>query len=569
MKKGDVIEAEILRLDFPNKGVAEAEDRESGERIRLRVKGVLPGERVRCRITRNGRDRKEARLLEVIRPGEMETEIPCPHFSICGGCSYQTLSADAELSLKEAQVRRLLEPVLARQDEPYQWEEALDSPLRYGYRNKMEFTFGDSVKDGPLSVGLHRRGSMYDIESVTSCKIVDEDYRKILQAVIDVFTPLYASGKISFYHRMTGEGFLRHLLIRKAAHTGEILADLVTTSQTVQKTALQAFAQALLALELEGRIVGILHTINDSRADVVRDEGTEILYGQDHFYEELLGLRFRITPFSFFQTNSHSAEVLYRKVREYVRLALDDSEIRPVVYDLYSGTGTIAQIVASVADRVAGIEIVPEAVEAAILNAKENRITNCTFFAGDVLKLVDDPALSETVGKPDLIILDPPREGIHPKALPKLLSFGVEHIIYVSCKPTSLATDLAAFIQNGYAVRRLCVLNQFPAAVHVETVALLSKLSEAKHHIEVKVDMDELDLTSAEAKATYEEIRNWVQEKYGLHVTNLNIAQVKQKHGIIERENYNKPKSENSKQPGCPEEKIKAIEDAMQHFQMI
>ncbi|MCR5674476.1 MAG: 23S rRNA (uracil(1939)-C(5))-methyltransferase RlmD [Lachnospiraceae bacterium] len=495
MKKGEQIEAEILRLDFPNKGVAEALDETTGETVRLRVKGVLPGQLVRCVLTKNGSGRKEARLLEVLRPGEIETETPCPHFARCGGCSYQTLSAEAELALKEEQVRRLLAPVLGERsagEDPAAgipdpgavsclWDSALDSPLRFGYRNKMEFTWGDSEKGGPLALGLHRRGSMYDIESVTDCRIVDEDYRRILRASLAFFSPLYERGEIDFYHKTTGEGYLRHLLVRKAAYTGEILVDLVTTSQREQET-LRGFADALLGLDFDGRIVGILHTVNDARADVVRDEGTTVLYGQDHFYEKLLGLRFRITPFSFFQTNSYSAEVLYSKVREYVQsaLAVDAADPaaparKPIVYDLYSGTGTIAQLVASVAERVAGIEIVPEAVEAARQNAEENGIRNCVFFAGDVLKLVDDPAVTDAAGRPDLIILDPPREGIHPKALPKILAFNVEHIIYVSCKPTSLARDLEIMLQNGYRAERVCVVNQFPCAGHVETVCLLTK----------------------------------------------------------------------------------------------
>ena len=340
----------------------------------------------------------------------------------------------------------------------------------------MEFTWGDSEKDGPLALGLHRRGSMYDIESVTGCTIVDADYRAILAAALAFFSPFHERGELSYYHRMSGEGYLRHLVVRKAAHTGEILVDLVTTSRENESDVMRDFTASLLKLDLDGSIVGILHTINDSRADAVRDEGTTILYGTDHFYEELLGLRFRITPFSFFQTNSYSAEVLYRKVREYVELALHG---KPVVYDLYSGTGTIAQIVADVAERVVGIEIVEEAVAAARLNAEENGITNCRFYAGDVLKLVDDPAIREENGAPDLLILDPPREGIHPKAMPKLIAFDVENIIYVSCKPSSLAVDLEALLAAGYRVRRIGIVNQFGFSVHCETCVLLSKASEA------------------------------------------------------------------------------------------
>ena len=500
MRKGDEIEAEVIRLDFPNKGVAEAVDPATGEKVRLKVKGVLPGQRVRIVVTKNGNNRREARLREVLTPSPIETETPCPHFARCGGCSYQTLSAEAELALKEAQVHRLLDPVLSLQKTEPVWDPALDSPVRFGYRNKMEFTWGDAEKDGPLALGLHRRGSMYDIESVTHCRIVDEDYRQILAAALKVCAPYHDRREITLYRRMTGEGYLRHLLVRKASHTGEILVDLVTTSQTdagrdLFSEALTAFQEALLTLPLRGHIAGILHTVNDSRADAVIDEGTEILFGQDHFYEELLGLRFRITPFSFFQTNSHSAAVLYQQAREYARPALtdpDDGHL-PVVYDLYSGTGTIAQLISESASRVAGIEIVPEAVEAADQNARENGIGNCFFFAGDVLKLVDDPSVTEAVGRPDLLILDPPREGIHPKALPKLLSFEVENILYISCKPTSLARDLVSFLAAGYEARRIRVINQFPMSGHVESCVLLERVSNRKADSYVKLNVKMAD----------------------------------------------------------------------------
>lgn len=247
---------------------------------------------------------------------------------------------------------------------------------------------------------------------------------------------------------------------------------------------------------------------------MIQNDRTELLYGTDRIEEQLLGLRFFITPFSFFQTNSRAAEVLYATVRDYVGETKDK-----VIFDLYSGTGTIAQVLANVARRVTGVEIVPEAVEAARENAALNGLTNCDFICGDVLKVVD--ALKE---RPDILILDPPRDGIHPKAMPKLLAFGVETIVYISCKATSMARDLVPLQNAGYRVVRFCAADLFPGTVHVETVCLLSKLSNAKHHVNITLEMDEMDLTAAESKATYDEIRDWVQEKYGFHVTNLNIA---------------------------------------------
>lgn len=262
---------------------------------------------------------------------------------------------------------------------------------------------------------------------------------------------------------MRHTGYFRHLLVRKAVKTGEILIDLVTTSQSADN--FEVWVKALLDLPLTGRIAGILHTRNDGVADVVKNEGTEILYGQDYFYEELLEMKFKITPFSFFQTNSLGAEVLYETVREYVGDTKDK-----VIFDLYSGTGTIAQILAPVAEKVVGVEIVEEAVEAAKENAKLNRLDNCTFWAGDVLKVID--SLEEF---PDLIVLDPPRDGVNPKALEKIIGFGVERIVYIACKPTSLVRDLEMLQGRGYQVERIACVDLFPGTYHVECVCLLTR----------------------------------------------------------------------------------------------
>ena len=301
-----------------------------------------------------------------------------------------------------------------------------------------------------------------------------------------------------------------------------------------------------------------MHIINDSLADVVKSDETRILFGQDYFYETILGLRFKITPFSFFQTNSLGAEVLYNAAREYIGDTKDMT-----VFDLYSGTGTIAQILASVAKEVIGVEIVEEAVEAAKENAALNSLTNCDFIAGDVLKVLDE--LSE---KPDFIVLDPPRDGIHPKALPKIIEYGVEKLVYISCKPTSLVRDLQVFLEKGYRVEKACCVDMFPQSVHVETVVLLSQ-QKADDYIEIDLDLDEMDITSAETKATYREVQQYVLQTTGLMVSNLNIAQIKDKCGFDKRENYNKPRTANSRQPKCTPEKEKAIMDAFRHFGMI
>ncbi len=490
MKKGQIIEGVSERFDFPNKGIVVCEEGV------CTVKNALPGQKVRASVNKARNGRYEGRLLEILAPSPSEREAPCPHFGNCGGCTYLSLPYEESLSLKEGQVRRLLAPVLASQERTCQFEPIKGSPAVFGYRNKMEFTFGDEVKDGPLALGMHRRGSLYDIVSVTDCRIVDEDYRKILRCVRDYFDDLKKQGvSVDFYHRLSHSGYLRHLVVRKAAKTGEILAALVTTTQwsgrKAEEEVLDGLKERLLTLPLAGEIVGILHVKNDSPADTVQSDETGVLYGRDYFYEELLGLRFRISLFSFFQTNSLGAELLYRTAREYLSdyVALPDGETgergrRPeggigreteqkvrgkIVYDLYSGTGTIAQMLAPTAKKVIGVELVEEAVLAARENAALNGLHNCEFIAGDVLKVLD-----EIAEKPDVIVLDPPRDGVHPKALQKIIAYGVEYILYISCKPSSLARDLAVFVEGGYEALRCVPIDQFPWTTGVETVVMLS-----------------------------------------------------------------------------------------------
>ena len=487
MKKGQIVEGIVQRVDFPNKGIVETE-----EGICV-VKNALPGQKVRCAVNKVRKGKAEGRLLDVLETSAAECGSPCPHFGTCGGCTYLSLPYEEQLKIKEGQVKKLLDSVLDKQGE-WQFEGIKASPVCFGYRNKMEFSFGDEIKDGPLALGMHKRGSFYDIVSVTDCQIVDDDYRSILKCVRDYFAQQQEKGlDIRFYHRLRHTGYLRHLLVRKAAKTGEILIALVTTTQTAgwaegaEEEIINGMVEKLLKLSLSGRIVGILHTGNDAVADVVQSDETKILYGQDFFYEELLGLKFKISQFSFFQTNSRGAEVLYETAREYiadyicpgqeqkagqaVEQADNKSEMvkDKVVYDLYSGTGTITQLMAPVAKKVIGVEIVEEAVEAARMNAELNGLHNCEFIAGDVLKVLD--GIEE---KPDIIILDPPRDGIHPKALDKIIRYGVEHILYISCKPTSLVRDLEVFLARGYEVERSVAVDQFPWTANVETVALLS-----------------------------------------------------------------------------------------------
>ncbi len=461
MKKGEIYEGIIEKVEFPNKGFVYVD----GQKVI--VKNGIPGQKIRFMINKKRSGRAEGRLLEVLEKSPLETREPvCSIFPACGGCMYQTMAYEDQLHMKEEQVRNLLDGAVnewkkssGRDIPSYKWEGIHGSPIEFRYRNKMEFSFGDEYKDGPLSLGLHKKGSTYDVLTAGDCKLVHEDMTKILLCVWEYFR----SRGTSYYKKMQHTGFLRHLLLRRGVTTGEILVHLVTTTQ--EQWDMEPLVQELLALPLEGKIVGIMHILNDSLSDVVQSDETRILYGRDYFYETLLDLQFKVSTFSFFQPNSLAAEVLYSVVREYIGDTRNQE-----VFDLYSGTGTIAQLAAAVAKEVIGVEIVEEAVEAAKENAARNGLTNCRFIAGDVLKVLD-----ELPEKPDTIILDPPRDGIHPKALPKILAYGVENIVYISCKATSLARDLPAFLEAGYRLERACCVDQFCETVHVETVVLLTR----------------------------------------------------------------------------------------------
>ncbi len=539
MKKGQIYEGVIRSVEFPNKAVIPYVEKlpdGTETETKVSVKGGIPGQRVSFAVKRANREKCKGRLLEILEKSPLETEIPiCPEFGICGGCSYQTLPYEKQLEMKKEQVLKLIDGVFENRafndnkeknesetqsldsesgsSESYIYDGIIPSPKQTAYRNKMEFSFGDEVKDGPLTLGLHKKGSFHDILDADCCEIVHEDFRKILVCVRD----FCREKKLPFYKKNSHEGILRHLLVRRSEATGEMLAALVVSSQRMPSWDSSSGAELWKELterlvvlfegstgygtgefketnrenSLEGKLAGFLLIINDSLGDVVQSDRTELLYGQDFITEEILGLKFKISPFSFFQTNSKGAEVLYRRARDYILgndLKFSDQgyfaeenqntmesffahDFRDkVVFDLYSGTGTIAQMIAPIAKKVIGVEIVEEAVEAARENAALNGLTNCEFIAGDVLKVLD-----EIEEKPDLIILDPPRDGIHPKALPKIIDYGVEQIVYISCKPTSLARDLEMFLERGYKLERLCNVDMFPGTVHCESLCSLSK----------------------------------------------------------------------------------------------
>ncbi len=450
MKRGEIIELVIDEVQFPGKAIGTYE----GEKVQ--VKGALPGQKIKARIKKKKQNRVDATFIEVMEQAENEIDSFCPHFGRCGGCARQTLPYEEQIKLKGEQVKQLLNQAGISD---YEWKGVKASPEIYHYRNKMEYSFGDEEKGGPLTLGMHKKGRFHDVVTVDQCKIADADFNVILKETHKHFVergiPKYDGV------RHTG-GYLRNLNVRKGKKTGEILIGLSTASY--MDVDLKPYVDMLLNLELDGTIVGILHIVNDGVAQVVRGD-YDVLYGRDYYMEELFDLKFKVSFYSFFQTNTLGAELLYETAMDY----MDHIESRNV-FDLFSGTGTIAQIMAERAEHVTGIEIVEDAVKAAHENAALNGLENCDFIAGDVFVKLD-----EVKKKPDVIVVDPPRAGIQEKALDKILKYGVNGITYISCNPVSLAENLKQMQEAGYSVKKVCCVDMFPHTPHVETVVELYK----------------------------------------------------------------------------------------------
>ncbi|MDT8717074.1 23S rRNA (uracil(1939)-C(5))-methyltransferase RlmD [Clostridium sp. 19966] len=445
MKKGNSYALNIEDMKFGGYGIA------SLEGYKINVKNAVPGQKVLARISKKRGDNVEGKVVEVLEKAPYEIEAPCPHFSECGGCTQEFVPYEKQLQLKEAQVLKLFKQA-GLEDINYEGIEG--SPLEYEYRNKMEFTFGDYEKDGELTLGMHMSGKSFGIVNVDRCQLVDEDVRKLVEAAVKFFR----EKKLPYYRVMRHEGYLRNLVVRKTKNTEEIIINIITTTQIDFN--MEEFKDLIMSMEFEGKLSGILHTFNDSWSEVVAADKVNILYGKDFITEKLLGLSFKISPFSFFQTNSLGAEKLYSMVRDFMGKADDQ-----VVFDLYCGTGTIGQIAAGKAKKVVGLELIEEAVESARENSKLNGLENCSFIAGDVAKTIQ-----EVTDKPDIIILDPPRSGVHPKAMEYVTKFDAPTIIYVSCNPKTLMNDLKVLTGRGYEIEKVKIMDMFPQTWHVECV---------------------------------------------------------------------------------------------------
>ncbi len=450
MKRRDIIEFEIDKMEFGGNSISRLGKRD------IHMKGGITGQKVRASVKKARSAKAEVKMLELLENSPLETETPCKHFNVCGGCSMLSVPYDKQVEIKERQVMDLF---LEQDIFGFNFQGIERSPKQKEYRNKMEYTFGDEMKDGPLTLGLHKKGKHIDILTVDGCYLVDNDFIKVLTSTVEYFN----DKKVPYYRNMNHKGYLRNLVVRKGINTNEMMVNIVTSSQ--EDFDMTEYKEMLLSLGLEAELVSILHTINDGLADAVNCDELRVLHGRDYIQEELLGLKFKISPFSFFQTNTKGAEELYKIAREFVGEHNDK-----VVFDLYSGTGTIGQVMAGKAKKVYGIELIEEAVDAANKNAKLNGLTNCEFIAGDVAKTVN-----KLKAKPDIIIVDPPRPGVHKDAIRDIANFDSKEIVYISCNPKTLVLDLVEFKKYGYEVEKVKLMDMFPNTPHVETVVKIQK----------------------------------------------------------------------------------------------
>ena len=450
MKRRDIIEFEVDKMEFGGTSVSRLGNRD------IYMKGGITGQKVKASVKKTRSGKADVKMLELLENSPLETETPCKHFNQCGGCSILSVPYEKQIEIKERQVMDLF---LEQDIFGFNFQGIERSPKTKEYRNKMEYTFGDEMKDGPLTLGLHKKGKHIDIITVDGCFLVDDDFIKVLTSTVEFFN----EKKLPYYRNMSHKGYLRNLVVRKGINTNEMMVNIVTSSQ--EDFDMAEYKEMLLNLDLKCELVSILHTINDGLADAVNCDELRVLYGRDYIQEELLGLKFKISPFSFFQTNTKGAEELYKIAREFV-----GEHNNKVVFDLYSGTGTIGQVMAEKAKKVYGIEIIEEAVEAANKNAKLNGLTNCEFIAGDVAKTVN-----KLKAKPDIIIVDPPRPGVHKDAIRDIAGFNSKEIVYISCNPKTLVLDLVEFKKYGYEVERVKCMDMFPNTPHVETVVKICK----------------------------------------------------------------------------------------------
>ena len=546
LQKNQILTLRIERLSSDGSGVAHSADGEA-----VFVPGTAPGDEARVRIVKDCGRYAFGILDELLTPSPDRIPVDCPVAGPCGGCSLRHLDYAAELRAKQESVldafRRIggLEvPVL----------DILPSPDVDRYRNKVQFPVGID-KNGVPCIGFYA-GRTHRIVPCPDCKLQPS----VLNEIGNALCAFFAQQVIRPYDEQSGKGLVRHIFLRRGAHSGQIMVCLVCT-----RAKLPHAEQLCTALRGQFPAIStILLNVNAKNTNVILGSENHILYGPGYIEDTLCGVPVRLGPLSFYQVNTLAAERLYGVAAQYAQLSPDDT-----LLDLYCGMGTIGLSMAEQCRELIGVEIVPEAIESAKANAArmgEAVAAKSRFFCADAGQAATQLAAEGL--HPDIVMLDPPRKGCDEATLSAVVRMAPRRVVYVSCNPATAARDAAWLEKNGYHAEKVQPVDLFPRTKHVEAVLLLTKLN-VERHIEVDVSMDELDVTAAESKATYNEIRGYVWEHHQLKVSNLYIAQVKQKHGIIERENYNKAKNENAKQPQCPKEKEDAIVEALKHFQMI
>ena len=542
-RKNDLVTLEIEDCGIDGEGIGKADG------FTVFVKDAVIGDTVTAKIIKAKKNYGYGRLMEVLKPSPYRVEPKCEFARQCGGCQLQALSYDQQLVFKTNKVKGHLERIGGFTDIPM--EPIIGMDELFHYRNKAQFPVGRN-KEGKIVTGFYA-GRTHNIIENRDCALGVAENKEVLDCVI-AHMEKYG---IEPYNEATGKGLVRHVLIRYGYFTKEVMVCLILNGNKIPKE--EQLVKSLC--EIPG-MTSITINVNKKHSNVILGEEIRLLWGQEYITDRIGDISYQISPLSFYQVNPMQTQKLYAKALEYADLHGEET-----VWDLYCGIGTISLFLAQKAKFVRGVEIVPAAIENAKENAKLNGLENTEFFVGKAEEVLPREYKKNGVYA-DVIVVDPPRKGCDETLLETMIEMNPERIVYVSCDSATLARDLKYLCERGYELRKVCPVDQFGMTVHVETVCLLSKLN-AKQHIEVDIHMDELDLTDAEKKATYSEIKEYVLEHTGLKVSSLYIAQVKQKCGIIERENYNKPKSDDAKQPQCPPDKEKAIKEALKHFGMI
>lgn len=542
-RKNDLVTLEIEDCGIDGEGIGKADG------FTVFVKDAVIGDTVTAKIIKAKKNYGYGRLMEVLKPSPYRVEPKCEFARQCGGCQLQALSYDQQLVFKTNKVKGHLERIGGFTDIPM--EPIIGMDELFHYRNKAQFPVGRN-KEGKIVTGFYA-GRTHNIIENRDCALGVAENKEVLDRVIAHMEKY----EIEPYNEATGKGLVRHVLIRYGYFTKEVMVCLILNGNKIPKE--EQLVKSLC--EIPG-MTSITINVNKKHSNVILGEEIRLLWGQEYITDRIGDISYQISPLSFYQVNPMQTQKLYAKALEYADLHGEET-----VWDLYCGIGTISLFLAQKAKFVRGVEIVPAAIENAKENAKLNGLENTEFFVGKAEEVLPREYKKNGVYA-DVIVVDPPRKGCDETLLETMIEMNPERIVYVSCDSATLARDLKYLCERGYELRKVCPVDQFGMTVHVESIVLLSKLHTNKH-IEVELQMDEIDLTAAESKATYEEIKDYVLKQSGLKVSNLYIAQVKQKCGIIERANYNQPKSENSRQPKCPPEKEVAIMEALKYFRMI